>query len=325
MGKSGSNNLLAIALVGLFLLLGFNAYQWYQLRNVKTELANTKSSLLENEKLQAELEQDYQSALSNLEELRGTNTELNTMIDQQKAELTEQKKKVSNLIWTKGELNTVREELELFKSQAASYASQIRDLKSKNASLTSDNQMLTSAKVALEGEVASQGQRIQDLDEQTNLLTEVKTRIENENTQLSSKVDMAEAIKINFISVDGFKERNGKEAKQTSRAKNVAFLQTCFKTESNYVVQPGDETFYVRLISPTGETMFDEQLGSGTLTNKLDGSDVRYTTAGDITYNNADAEGCISWDPNYALGAGNYGVELFNKGYLVGKGNFLLK
>lgn len=325
MAKSGSNNLLAIALVGLFLLLGFSAYQWYQLRTVKAELSSTKSNLLENEKLQAELEQDYQNALGNLEELRGTNTDLNSMIDQQKAELTEQKKKVSNLIWARGELTKIREELDIFKSQSAAYASEIRDLKAQNASLSTDNRMLSSAKTALEGEVAIQGQKIQDLDEKTTKLSKIKAEIEGENTMLSGKVDMAEAIKINFISVNGFKERDGKDAKMTNRAKNTAFLKTCFKTETNLVTAAGDETFYLRLLSPSGETMFDEQLGSGTLTNKLDGSDVRYTSSGDIAYGNTDTEGCISFEPNYELGAGNYGVEIFNKGYLVGKGNFQLK
>lgn len=322
MAKSNSNNILAIVLIGLFLLLGFCAYQWYQIRTLKQELSSTKDNLLQTEKLQAELEQDYQLALDNLEEMRGTNTELNAMIDQQKAELSNQKKKITNLLWTRGELGKAKEEMEILRNQAASYAAQIRDLKTQNIELSSANSTLKLAKAELESEVETQTATIADLDEKTTQLTEIKQQIEEENSTLSSKVDMAEAIKINFIGVSGVKEKSGKE---TMRAKASDQLKACFKTESNHVVNAGDEMFYIRIINPGGETLFDQNLGSGTLSSKLDGSDVRYTTTSSIAYNNEDAEGCVVYDPGFELGKGNYNVEIYNKGYRVGNGNFILK
>jgi len=324
MAKSNSN-LVAIFAIISFLLLGFVGYQWFELKELKADLASTKSNLIENEKVQVELEQDYQAALNNLEEMRGTNTDLNTMIDQQKVELAAQKKKVSSLIWTKGELSNAREELEVFRTQAASYAAQIRDLSDKNNQLNASNTQLSVAKTQLETAVSEQTQTISNLSSEKSELTEIKAKIEEENKYLADKVGIGQIIKVNSIDVTPYKSRNNKDAKETTKAKNADFFKTCITTEKNEVVDPGDEQFYLRLISPGGETIYDATKGSGEIVSKSDGSNLRYTAVKEAAYQNTALEACIEYDPDYTLPSGNYAVEVYNKGYLVGESNFLLK
>ena len=322
---NSNSNLLAIFSILLFLLLGLVGYQYFQITQLKDNLSVTKSNMLETEKIQAELEQDYQSALDNLEELRGTNADLNTLIDNQKIELTAQKKKVSGLIWTKGELGKAREELEIFRSQAAGYAAQIRDLSAKNADLTKANSQLSDTKTQLETAVATQTKTINGLTTEKKELTELKASIEKQNSFLSDKVSIGQVVKVNDINVKAYKLRNNRDAKETTRAKNTDYLKTCIKTETNLVVDPGDETFYIRLISPGGETISDSSKGAGVVTNVVDNSEVRYTMSTTNTYNNEILETCLEYNPGYVLPAGNYSVEAYNKGYLVGSSNFLLK
>ena len=96
-------------------------------------------------------------------------------------------------------------------------------------------------------------------------------------------------------------------------------------TETNVIAPAGDERFYVRIIDPVGETMAVESLGSGIIEDKMSGAKVRYTQSGTLDYKNDDATGCIDWKPNYSFIKGNHTVEIYNKGYKVGKGDFTLK
>jgi len=322
---NSNSNLVAILGIITFLLLGIVGYQYYDIQQLKQEITSTKSSLIENEKIQVELEQDYQSALNNLEELRGTNTDLNSLIDEQKRELAAQKKKVSSLIWTKGELSTAREELEIFRTQAAGYANQIRELSTQNSQLTAANSKLAADKTQLQSAVTEQTQTISNLSNQKSELTEIKAKMEAENKYLADKVGIGQVIKVNQINVTPYKTRSNREAKITTRAKNADYFTACITTEKNEVVDPGDEKFYLRLISPGGETLYNESKGSGEIVNKADGSNVRYTTVQNAAYQNTNLEACLDYNPDYTLPSGSYAVEVYNKGYLVGQSAFLLK
>ena len=102
-------------------------------------------------------------------------------------------------------------------------------------------------------------------------------------------------------------------------------LRVCFLTETNMVTTSGQKKFYIRIINPQGETIAIEDQGSGVLTNKLDNSQVRYTTSGNVTYNNEDTNACIDWTLAEKLVKGDYKIEMYNNGFPVGKGSFLLK
>ncbi|MCB9328527.1 MAG: hypothetical protein H6572_07545 [Lewinellaceae bacterium] len=82
-------------------------------------------------------------------------------------------------------------------------------------------------------------------------------------------MDIANAIKINFLEVKGYEVKDDGKIKEKSKAKDVDMLRICFLTETNVVTPAGDKTFYVRYINPMGETVYLESEGSGVLVNKL--------------------------------------------------------
>ena len=104
-------NLTAILIGIIILLLGAVGYLWYNLNKVSNKSQVQQTEMMELQKVQAELDQDYQAALESLEEMRGSNTQLNALIDSQKEELKAQKEKINGLIWTKKELDKARAEL----------------------------------------------------------------------------------------------------------------------------------------------------------------------------------------------------------------------
>lgn len=311
-------NFTAIGIGLILLLAGLNLYQWYGNSKLSKSNEIKQSEVIELQKLNAELDQDYQAAVESLEELRGDNQELNSLIDAQKAELATQKNKINDLIWSKKELDKAKVEIKNFNSSVTRYLAEINDLKAKNQLLTNENVQLS----ATVDEVKKTNEEILAAKA---AVTREKEDLSKSNQALGSKVDMANAIKINFMEVKGYEANKKGKLSETSRAKNVNVLRVCFITETNMVTSSGQKKFYVRIIKPTGETVAVDDSGSGVLTNKLDNTQVRYTTSGDITYNNEDTNACIDWNVTEPLVKGNYQIEMYNNGFQVGKGSFKLK
>jgi predicted negative regulator of RcsB-dependent stress response len=311
-------NLTAILIGIIILLLGAVGYLWYNLNKVSNKSQVQQTEMMELQKVQAELDQDYQAALESLEEMRGSNTQLNALIDSQKEELKAQKEKINGLIWTKKELDKARAELKTLNVNVAKYLADIQQLKEENKILTEDNSKLSQN---LEAEVKAK----EGVIEERNSLTQEKENLSKTNAALGSKVDMANSIKINFMEVKGYEVRDGGKLKEKSKAKDIEMLRVCFLTETNMVTPSGQKKFFIRIINPLGETVAVDDQGAGVLTNKLDNSQVRYTTSGDITYKNEDTNACIDWTVPNALAKGDYKIEMYNNGFLVGKGQFKLK
>lgn len=318
-------NLTSWAIVAIIGLLGLNAYQWFINSQLKTQTTQQHVKVEELEKISTELEQDYKVALENLEEFRGDNKELNSLIDAQKLELQSQKAKINDLIWTKRELGKAKEELKLLNSNAVEYVVQINKLKDENLKLVQSNTELNSQNVALNTTVQEVTKEKEELVQARTILASEKEKLSKTNSELSTKVDIANAIKINFIEVKGYEVKDDGKLKEKSKAKDIEMLRICFTTESNIVTSAGQKTFQVRIINPQGETVAVENKGSGVITNKLDNTQVRYTTSGQIQYDNKDTNACIDWNLEAKLLKGVYAIELYNNSFLVGKGDFKLK
>jgi len=322
---SKSNGFSIVSILLLIGLLGLSAFLWMSNSNLNKELKENKQSNLSLEKLHTELDQNYQSSLADLENLRGDNQELNDMIDTQKEELGKLKKRVSGLIWTERELGKVRSEITNMNTIADQYVADITKLKQENQMLSSKNMTLTEANTTMTQEIQVNKKRINKLDSVKTLLVNQSETLQESNTKLSTKVDMAEAIKINYIEVKGYEVKDDGELKEKNRAKKVDMLRACFTTETNLVTSAGEEEFQISYISPAGELLYVEELGSGTIMNKLTEKQDRYTASGVIEYNNEDMTACLDWTPNFDLQKGLYKVTIYNNGFNVGNGEFKLK
>lgn len=319
------NNLAAWAIIAIIALIGLNGYQWFTNSQLKSQNIRQESELVELEKVQAELDQDYNNALESLEDMRSDNKELNNLIESQKKELRSQKDKINNLIWTKRELNKAKEEIARMNSQAAQYVAEVSKLREENELLAANNSELLQKNESLTLQYQNEQRAKQEIEEARAVLAAEKERLAKTNEELDVKVDMANAIKINFMKTQGYKVDDKGKRKKKKKAKDINVIEVCFTTETNMVTAAGPKEFQIRLIDPLGETVAREDMGSGILTNKLDNTQVRYTTSGIIQYNNEDTEGCIEWSFTDRLPKGLYDVEIYNNGFNVGKGDFKMK
>ena len=119
---SNNKNLTIGAIVALSLLALFLLFRNYSLNKSNTEL---ESQYSETAKLKDDLNEQYNDALAELQELHGSNEELNALIEQQKDDLLAQKEKIEGLLGAKGNLKKARKELKKLKNQIASYKEEI--------------------------------------------------------------------------------------------------------------------------------------------------------------------------------------------------------
>ncbi len=281
--------------------------------------------LNESEQLKAELEKQYYEALSELEELRGSNEELNALIETQKAELKESKDRIDVLLRDSRNLAKARKEMKGLNAQVEQYLAEINQLREENEMLTARTAELSEENYELNTTLDSARMRNMELSSAKAALVSEKEAVEADRARLAKKVDIASVVKVMEVEAEGLKVRNNGKTATRRSAKNVDQLQVCFNTTANEVAEPGAEAFLIRIINPLGETLAIESMGSGVFVNSATGEQIRYTTSKEVDYDRDEQRICLVWNPGEAFQEGNYEVEVYNKGYLSGTTSFQLR
>ena len=322
---NSKQRLIAIAAVIIVALLGINAFLLVSY-NKKGKANNRLSTELnESEQLKADLEKQYYEALSELEEMRGSNEELNALIEEQKAEIGEQKDRIAAMLGDSRNYDKARKELKKMKAQVEQYLAEINQLREQNQELMATNEQLNTEKQVLSTDLESQRMANQELTTVQATLVSEKEALETERNMLSKKVDIASVIKVDNLDVSGIKVKSSGKPVKKKFAKNIDQLKVCFTTTANQVADPGTEQFHIRIISPLGETLAIDELGSGSFKNEANGDEIRFTQVKEHEYNQDASNICTTWSPNQPFPKGNYAVEIYNKGYLAGTGSVQLK
>ena len=311
--------IIAVLLIGLIGLgIGF--------MNRGNDNAQLSTDLVEMEQFKVTAEKQYYESLAELEEMRGSNEELNALIDQQKDELRVQKDKIEGLTRDSRNLGAARRELGNLRTQVEGYVTEIEDLRLANAELAENNQRLTSERDLLSNDLASSREANESLSTERAVLVSERERLTANNQELNRKVGVASVLKANNVSIVGQKQRsNGKWVDRKS-SKNVERLYVCFNSLDNAVAKQGEEAFQVRLINPVGETIQIDAEGSGIFTSAESGDRIPYTTEVNFGFDGTAAGHCAQWGvEGQTFQEGTYVAELYNKGYFVGTGTVDLR
>lgn len=323
--KSKQSPIVPILIVVIIALLAGFGYMWKTKSDLQTDLTSTSEKLDETEQLKLQLNTQYYESLNELESMRGSNAELNALIDSQKAELTANKERIDVLMKDKKNLSAARKEIASLKSATVNYVAEINKLKEENGLLTEANTSLSSENQGLQQTVADVSASNSELSTARAQLMSEKESLMGERQVLTEKVTMASSVKVTNISANGLRLKDSGKTVRKKYAKNVDLLNICFETAANQIVQPGSEDFFVRIINPLGETLSVEEMGSGVLVNALTKEQVKYTKSVEHAYANGVGEVCVTWDAPQTLAKGDYGVQVYNKNYLAGEGKFTLK
>ncbi len=328
--NDSKQKLTAIAFVIILLLLATNAVLLYNNYQKGEENAELQTDLDDTSKLKKELEKLHYSAQEEIELMKGDNADLNELIDQQKGELSKSKKRISALLSggkkTKRELEEIKTMMDEMRMQSDGYLAQIKNLKDENVQLTEVNTQLNSEKDELSLKIVEEQKMNDELTTARAALVTETENLTSRNANLNATVVRASVIDVRDLSVSGWKVKKSGKAIKKKYAKNIDRLKVCFTAEPNDVAETGEEDFYVRLITPQGETIAVESMGSGTFVSTDEDATIRYTHVKSVDYKkNEDTVGCFLWEPGTPFTKGTYSVEVFNKGYLTGKNTFKLK
>lgn len=324
--NSSQQRLLIIAGIVIATLLVTNAALLCNKYSQDSLVDSQTSKLEEADKLKIELEKQYQEALSELEEMRGSNEELNAIIDQQKEELKQQKNKIDGLLREGKEVGRARAEMKNMRSQVQGYVAEIDRMKAEIASLKGERDQLAERTKDLSANLDSANIRSLALEGEKSAIAAERDQLTDEKTKLTDKVNLASVIKVDKVTVTPLKERSSGKTVEKKSAKKVDQLKICIRTTENRIAKPGTEQFFVRVLNPVGETIAIDELGSGRFHSKETSEELRYTYMKEYEYNQDATDICFNWNPNAgAFSKGKYKVEVYNKGYMAGTGSFELK
>lgn len=214
-------------------------------------------------------------------------------------ELALQQEKINRLISIQADdaykIKMYKREMETLRSVLRSYIVQIDSLNSQNQALLAENVQLKRSEQQLKTE---------------------KQQLETDKAALEEIKDLASTLQVSDIYIEPINERNRPKKRITSIHK----IRTDFVMRANSVTVPGEKTVYIRLIRPDGIT-----LGSPEMEVFVrNGEELPASASRTVNYENADLPVSVFWTNNGELVPGEYSVEIFCEGKLIGSDIFSL-
>lgn len=305
-------------------LVALNAYLVYDRVTHHKDAAKQVVKQDDFQAARAQLDTAFNEAMAELRRFREQNKNLDAIIKAQEEELTKRKQRIETLLQdaTKHELTSFN--LEQAKAEIIAMRTVNDRYLTEIKSLQVDKEVLVTSKADMGREVEALSRNLSEVSAEKQDIAKQKDKLEKDVTQLEAVVRKVCALKANNIKVTGIKTKANGQEREILNANKSDKLKVCFDIELNETTNAGLETFYVRILDPSGNTMAFDNLGAGTLTDLSSQTQVRYTFSKDFTYDKSTKNICVYWHSGMSYQVGYYQVELYNKGYLAGKGRFVL-
>jgi len=257
---------------------------------------------------------------ANVEEELGTTmqrlTEIKTELDQKIVEIQKLGGDISDLQKAKAEVESQlkrnvtrsRKEIEELKGKVEGYEEllklkddEIEKLKSVNKELYSENKTLKTEK--------------NQLNDSINSLAKNKE-------ELATKVAIASQLKAENIAVMALNSK-GKERESPFKNRQLEKLKVEFNLAENKVAPIEGKVIMIRIIDENGQVIFDVARGSGTFI--LNGKEEFFTASQEILFDNSRQKLTYTYEKGSEYPSGNYRVEIYSDGYLMGSSQFVVK
>ena len=142
------------------------------------------------------------------------------------------------------------------------------------------------------------------------------TNLAQEKKALNEKVELASQLDATNIWIRP-QNKKGKEAK---RVKDIVKFAIGFTITKNISAQAGERTLYVRITKPDNNVLTKSQSNTFEYENRTLG----YSIKKYIEYSGEEQAVTVYWDVEEFLYAGNYRVDIFAEGILIGSQSFNL-
>jgi myosin heavy subunit len=294
-----SSNKATIAIIALSLVVILQGIKIYfdltekieiteQKANVDKELATTMQRLNE---IKTELEQK----ITEIQKLGGDISEL----EKAKAEVDSQLKR--NTARSAKEIKQLKDKVEGYEELLVIKDDEIEKLKSTNKELFTENRTLKTKQ---------------------NKLGDSINRLSKSKEELASKVAIASQLKAENMKVMAVNSK-GKERPSPFKNRQLEKLKVDFNLSDNKVAPIEGKKILIRVTDENGAVIFDVAKGSGTFI--LNGKEEFYTASQEILFDNTHQKLSFVYEKGSEYPSGEYNVDIYADGSLIGKVSFAVK
>lgn len=276
-------------------LLATNIYFYVKYKSSSEQQTTILSERIQMEteldRIEVELDRVTNENVDLTESLKAAQHNARTKIEELRAKLTQNE-------LDRTALQKAREEIAKLKGAVSRYTKDIEQLKSENALLISERDRLKA---------------------NVNTVREKASELESINSMLEHKVEIASALKLSSINVNGIRERKSGSENVESKARRTDKLKIEFSIADNPIAKEAIYDVYIRVIEPNGNLLITENN-----IFEVDGVEMQYTDKTGIEFLNDGKLYTIEWRGVENFKPGTYTIVLYTNRGTMGKGTIRL-
>ncbi len=160
--------------------------------------------------------------------------------------------------------------------------------------------------------------------EEAAQIQDYASELEKDREELSTKVEVASALRATQISASGYRTRGftGREV-EMDRAGRVEYVRVCFTIAENPIAPAGTRNVYVRIAGPDEKILRVSDEDEYAFVHNQD--TLQFTASKQINYQNRSKEVCLTWDRHMEYMEGDYLVSIFTDEHRIGETAFTLR
>lgn len=303
--KSQTKNIIIGVLSAAVLGLGIYTVTDHNKSGDQIQQQQTQIAKVTDEK--SSLQSNFDASLARLDSMATENKGLEGKLTASNTEITKMKGEIRSILNKK---NATASELSRAKKLIDELNGKITTMEADIARLTQDNQTLTADKVAL---TADKEKLTADLTTTTSM-----------KDSLAAKVEVASTLNASNIQVKPINVKGEGKEKETTTAKRVDKLLISFNVD-NRIAPAGTTDVFVTITGPDGQVITSDATGSGTFTTREEG-EKKFTTKVPVDVETAKRKYVeFGFVPGTSFQKGNYKVQIYQNGFLIGEGTTELK
>lgn len=303
--QSRTKNIIIGVLAAAF--IGVSAYAIIDKNKSGEQLQQQQTMIAKVSDEKSDLQTNFDASLARLDSMSTVTKGLEGKLTEKNDEITKVKSEIRSLLNKK---NATAADLAKAKRLIEDLNGKITTMEADVARLTEENQALTADKVAL----------TQEKEKLTVDLTTTTTAKE----ELEKKVDVASTLNATNIRVTPVDVKGDGKEKVSAKAKRVDKLLIAFDVD-NRIAQPGTTDVFVMITGPDGKVITSEASGSGTFTTREEGEKT-FTAKVPVDLEAAKRKNVeFGFVPGTSFQKGNYKVQIYQNGFLIGEGTTELK
>ena len=206
--------------------------------------------------------------------------------------------------------------LEELRTVKSSNATEIRRLKKELATLRKILVGYVNQIDSLDRINKRQQQVIADVTQKYNTASQQISTLSKEKENLDKKVTLAAQLDVTNIRI----EPRNKRGKVTKKVKDIVKLAISFTVVKNITAENGERTIYIRITKPDNDALTKSASNTFSYENRT----LTYSIKKYIEYNGEEQNVNVFWDVEEFLYAGNYRLDIFEGGNLIGSQKFTL-